>query len=357
MAELIRVKFEGGLAETGQLHFYEYSRSQYAMARFIATVEHFRRTGRVAQRITVASNVDIIVRSPQRGSFVEDLLVPAVQQGMAAVVSTPLSSLISYVWHLLAPRSDKVDSAVEQFAKIRLAEIAAGVEIEKERTAQQLSWERIVAGERASASEALALTRWAIESRNMAVGRLGYAQSELAEMRDELDAERQREEEFASHKEALEQVDEPTINRLTSRLRPMVPDMALPLRRSADRMSISHGETNTTYANLSPGVVASIEGKETEDTVVEITGHVKSYDRDAGVGKVTSDVLLRVLNFVVPIRDRERLLDKILDAMRRESVELLCRRVIDKSGLPTSLILIDISVENSPAIPDEDLDF
>ncbi|CDX43061.1 hypothetical protein MPLDJ20_60097 [Mesorhizobium plurifarium] len=345
MSELIRVKFDGGLAGTGQLHFYEYSRSQYAMARFIATIEHFRRTGKVAERITVSSNVDIIVRSPQRGSFVEDLLIPAIQQGMATVLSTPLSSLISYVWHLLAPRSETTDQAVEQFAKIRIAEVQASVAIEEQRTQQLAIWQKIVDGERAKASDALELARWALNTTNVAVGRLGHSQQELAEMRDELEAEVQREKEFSDHMDALEGVEESTMNRLTSRLRPMVPEMALPLRRSADRMSMSHGEPDTTYANITPSVVAAIQDRDAEEIVVELIGHVKSYDRDSGVGKVTSEELLRVLNFVVPLRDRARLRDRILEAMKRERVLLLCRRIVDRSGLPTSLILIDLDLD------------
>lgn len=358
MAELIRVKFEGGLADTGQLHYYEYSRSQYATARFIATVEHFRRTGKIAERITVSSNVDIIVRSPQKGSFVEDLLVPALKEGLATVVSTPLSSLISYVWHLLSPRTEKTDDAVEQFAKIRAAEMSSAVGLEEQRTlqeAERTKQERertkqlevfagIIAGERATAKDALELTKWALETKNAAVGRLGYARQELDEMRGELEAEVQREQEFSEHREALEKVDEPTMNQLTSRLRPMVPEMALPLRRSADRMSLSHGEHKTTYANLTPGVVKAIESRETEEIFVEVKGHVKSYDRDSGVGKVTSDDLLRQLNFIVPLQDRKRLRDKILEAMKIDSVTLICRRIIDKSGLPTSLILIDVDL-------------
>jgi hypothetical protein len=76
--ERITIIFEGGLAATGQLHFYEYGRSQYALARFIATLEHFRRTGDVAEYIGTRTYVDIIISSPERGSFLESILVPAV---------------------------------------------------------------------------------------------------------------------------------------------------------------------------------------------------------------------------------------------------------------------------------------
>ncbi|MET4272402.1 MULTISPECIES: hypothetical protein [unclassified Bradyrhizobium] len=163
--ELIRLRFDGGLASTGQLHFYEYSRSQYAMARFIATVEHFRRTKRVTAKITLESNVEAIVRSPQRGSFIEDIIVSGVKQGMAAAVSVPLSALISYVWQMLLPRTEKSGEIVKELAKIRLAENHQ-LEIERERTKQRRidlaelnAWKAISEGERASTKEALDLLR------------------------------------------------------------------------------------------------------------------------------------------------------------------------------------------------------
>lgn len=356
-AELIRVKFDGGLAATGQLHFYEYSRAQYAMARFIATIEHFRRTGRVTERITVASNVDIIVRSPQKGSFIEDLLVPGIQQGMAAAISTPLSSLISYVWQLLAPRSEKTEDAIEQYTKVRLAELKADTKRLQEHTKQMEILERILAGERATSQTALELAEWALKSNNMAIGRLGYSRERMLQVRDEIGAEVQREEEFSEHKVPLEEIEESTINKLTSRLRPMVSEMALPLRRSANSMSMSHGDSKNAYAHLDPDLVNNIQDRETEDVFVEVYGHVKSYDRDSGVGKVSSDELLRTLNFVVPLRDRRRLRDAVLEAMKKDKVLLICRRVVDRSGLPTSLILIDLDLKPdiSARITDDNL--
>lgn len=341
-SELIRIKFDGGLASSGQLHFYEYSRSQYAMARFIATVEHFRRTGKVTQRITVESNVDVIVRSPQQGSFIEDLLVPAIKDGIAAAVSTPLSAVISYVFHLLAPRSEKTETTVEELAKIRKAELEADVAKAAEHTRQLEILASIIASERASSKQALDLLDWSLKTGNTAIPRLGLGQSALMQMRDEVQAEVQREQEFEDYREQLESLDEDRLNRLTSRLRPMVSEIALPLRRSADKMSISHGEKETTYAHLDLELVRSIQNRESEEHIVEVTGHVRSYDRDSGIGKITSNELHRVLNFVVPISDRVRLRDQILNAMRKDTVVLLCRRIVDQSGLPTSLILIEV---------------
>ena len=75
-AEKFSVVYDGGLASEGQLHFYEYGRAAYAVAGLVATVEHFRRTGHVASRISSRSYVDVIINAPERGSFPIDILIP-----------------------------------------------------------------------------------------------------------------------------------------------------------------------------------------------------------------------------------------------------------------------------------------
>lgn len=65
----IRTTFHGGEAEKGRIEFYEYSRSAYALARLIATVESFRRTGRVPKKVMSSANVEQYVHLPEAGSW------------------------------------------------------------------------------------------------------------------------------------------------------------------------------------------------------------------------------------------------------------------------------------------------
>jgi hypothetical protein len=317
------------------------------MARFIATVEHFRRTNRVVSKITLESNVEAIVRSPQSGSFIEDIIVSGVKQGMAAAISVPLSALISYVWQMLLPRTDKADDLVKELAKIRVAE-SSQLSMEQERTKQRRVdlaelkiWKEISEGERATTREALDLLKWSLQASNAAIARTA-SRKELEETTNEIFAEQEREKEFVAHDSALQQIDESTMNQLTSRLRPMIQEIGLPLRRSADKMTIGRGTDASVYAELNPRIVAAIQDKKSETATTQIIGRIKGYDRDGGVGKVDSPELPRVLNFIVPRQDRSRLLDLILRAMRLENVLIVCRRIVDKSDLPTSLILVDV---------------
>src|SRR5712691_7079848 len=89
-AEIISLVYDGGLAATGQLHFYEYGRAVYAFARLIATVEHFRRTGRVARKIGRQSYVNIIIRAPERGSFPVDIIIPIAMEAVQHLPGVPL---------------------------------------------------------------------------------------------------------------------------------------------------------------------------------------------------------------------------------------------------------------------------
>lgn len=65
----IRTTFHGGEAENGRIEFYEYSRSAYALARLIATVEGFRRTGQVPKKVMSSANVEQYVHLPELGSW------------------------------------------------------------------------------------------------------------------------------------------------------------------------------------------------------------------------------------------------------------------------------------------------
>jgi hypothetical protein len=352
--ERITLKFDGGLASTGKLDFYEFGRSQYAFARFIATIEHFRRSGEVAEHIGRRTYVDITVSSPERGSFLETILVPAVLKAGTEFVATRLSSLLSYVWHLISPRREKTDETVKELALIRLAEertkaAKEGTKQEKERskqegerTAQLKILQSIAEGEHAAADRGLELVKWALSTPNVAVGRLEITKEDYEEMADELRAEVKRLAEFRDSEDELKKIDEDTLNKLTSRLRPMIPEMTLPLRRSAKTMYLGPSATDRPYIFINDEIAKSLLRKESAEEVSDILGRVRSYDRDAGVGKFSSDELPRVLNFLVPLRERDSLRDKILEAMRMDEVVLRVRKVVDQSGLPTSLILTDV---------------
>jgi hypothetical protein len=307
-----------------------------------ATLGHFRRTGEVAEHIAARTYVDIIISSPEEGSFLENIFVPAVVQAGSDFLKSKLSGLISYVWHLIAPRRESTDDMLKMLADIRRVEEKQATRREREQTKRLQMLKEIADGERATTQQALELLKWAMSTSNRAVGRLEVPRSDFVEMKDELEAEQQRIKEFQGDEDKLSEIDEHTMNRLTSRVRPMIPEMTLPLRRSANKMFLSPSKSSRPYVFLNKKLVQTLTEKESEETVSDIVGRVKGYDRDAGVGKFASPELPRVLNFIVPLRERDVLRDKILEAMRRNRVVFRCRKTVDQSGMPTSLILVDV---------------
>lgn len=340
MSEEIALRFDGKVASSGKIHFYEYTRSQYATARFISTIEHFRRTGTVSQRVTKASYVEILVTTPQQGSFLEVLIVKA-QETAAVAVLTPLSSLISLVWETMLPRSQRVDQTVVALAELQLAQ-------EKEKTAQFSELRKIVETNNATTQQALDLLSSALKSSNPAIADLGLNQTSLTELMLETQQEANRQELIANSKLALERVPAANLAKLTSRLRPMLPDMALPLKRSANSLTIESGPKRKPLILLNPLNVQELTEKRLDPRSEEYIVHVKSYDRDRGVGKATSLDFDRHLSFIVAPADQERLRPLILEAMEKDRVIFTCNTFRDKSNQITSLFLRDVNDLTKP---------
>lgn len=178
--EEFTISFDGDLAGQGILHFYEYGRSQYATARFIAVIERFRRDGFVLNRVSSANYVNIFVETPKRGSFIETVLVPIGTGAMGNVLAVPLIALVSYVWFQLVPRKESTDTVLLEMAKIRLAEkqqrtlqVQATAQAQ---TAQIVELAKIVKEQQITTRQALSLLEWARDSRNTALGRIGVDQ-------------------------------------------------------------------------------------------------------------------------------------------------------------------------------------
>lgn len=302
----------------------------------------------MADRINTRSYVDIRIRTPEEGSFLQEILIPGLKESAAAAVSVPISAMISYAWHMLAPRSTNTDETIVELARIRLAEEQSRQETERTRIKAQSeqieTLKEIIEGEQANTAKALELLSWADKTTSTAIARADIQREVLGKCRQELEAEANRQELFEDFEEELEEIDEEKMSRLTSRLRPMITEIAQPLKRSADDISFGSANDNKKFAYFDEEIAREIQARTTEEDAVEISGRVKSYDRDTGVGKVVSDDLDRTLNFIVPPSEKRRLRNSILTAMTRNQVTLSCRRTLDESGRATSLLLLDIEI-------------
>jgi hypothetical protein len=333
--EKITIRFEGKLASSGQLHFYEYGRYQYATARFLSTIEHFRRTGTVAKRITGDAKIQIFVQPAVEGSFIEDIVIPAMKEVSATAISTPLTTLITYVWHLMLPRSDETESDLIKIARIRLAE-------EKERTAQTQAFAAIVEGQTATTQQALNLVHWAQNAPSTRLGDEGLYSGRLAGMQQELSENQNREEHLSKYQKQLENIDPNARRLLLSRAASIVPDMAVPMRKSADSVTFSSTSSKLPLLRLDSSTADLISTKRIDSELVQFAGRVRAYDVDIGVGKFISNSFDRPLNFSVPVELRNEWRDTILEAMKRPTSFLVCQQYLDRAGTTTSLLFDSI---------------
>lgn len=278
--EKIQITFTGEIADKGQIHFYEYSRSQYASARYFSYIEHFRRTGRIARRVSRLSYVNMIVESPKEESFVETILLPAVKEGMATAVSMPLSAFISYMWTVIVPRSQGVDQAVVRLAEAKSIELSTAVEIEAERTEQLAQMRGIVEAGQAPVLAAIELVSSALQKYDAEGNDAGLSREELIEAQRELKTELAREQEIKQNEDEISKIEQEDILKLTHRVTPVIEEMAKPLQRSAKKMSISTGDEATPLLEIDNRVVSELKSRELEKNITAVRGRIKIFDRD-----------------------------------------------------------------------------
>jgi len=342
----MEIAYHGGLAAAGRIYFYEYSRASYGFARLLSTAEHFRRTGRVAQKIRTKNYVDLTTGAPKEGSFITEVLVPTIASSVPQLAGVSVKGMVAYIFQLLTPRSEATDATVIELAKIRLVEERKASGAPHADVIEAL--ERIVETQTATTQQALELARYALASSNAAVARLHDDPGQYAEIIKELEAEQEQKNETQKIEQYLQVLDTSSVARLSSRVRPMITEMGLPLRKDIKSFTIGAANENKPLAYFNAARVAAIESKTVEAESVIIECRIKGFDRDAGVGKISSVDLPRVLKFVVPPERKLELQPKILRAMDDGVDTVTCEflRVVDKSKQPTSLILIQVLGED-----------
>lgn len=341
----ISLKFDGGIASVGTIHLYEYSRSQYALSRFITVVERYRQTGEVIDRVTADRTVDMVVSAPKRGSFGLEILIPLVQPVASQMQNVAFDALFGYVWRRLLPPSTTNDAMAVELARVELAR-------EKERTKQLGSREEaeterlrivaeIAAGGHATTQQALALVERALANADPRTLEAGYGPERLIAERHMLSADLTSELELNSYEAQLRAVPSEDLTRLTGKLRPMVSDIALPLRRSATVAAIGTPANDNKFVRLDAERVRRIGDRRVDPRPIEVAGLVRSYDRFSRRGKIESDAFEKTMYFSVDFDDAE-LPPKVISAMRRQKVVCVCNAYRDAADNITSFILRDI---------------
>ncbi|WP_201863504.1 DUF7946 domain-containing protein [Microvirga soli] len=341
-ASKVSLVYNGGLASTGQLHLYEFSRAVYGFSRLIQTLEHYRRQGRVAQRIVGDANTDIIVSTPQKGSFIFDALVLVSGQVIPALKDIPFDVLLSFVMDLMKGSSKSNDETILQLAQIRLAEERERTSQSGEETKRIEAIERMVESQSATLKQALDLTNWALKSRNVAIGRAEIQSGDLIRLRSQLESDVARNERLGAYEDQLTAIPQEDIAKLTSRTRPVMQEIGLPLRKSAETVGFKYDDAPAPFVQFDREDIDFLDSRLIDDQDSSYVGSFKSYDRESGLGKFRELPLGKIHNFIIPANSRTLLQDKISDALRRTKSVFVGKAVRDHSQIMTSIIISDI---------------
>lgn len=350
-AEVVSIVYDGGLAESGQLQFYEFSRASYAFARFVSTIEYFRRTGQVATRISRKHSTHLIIKAPEKGSFPLDILIPIaidIAKEAPKYAQVPIKIILKYIMHSVTSRlSPKQEKETLALGKIFL-------ELEKERTNQSAeetkrieAVERMVISGNVSNQAALDVVKRLINEPNTRISEAQSNSKSMSEIARRLEEHSEREVEFQPYKHQLESIGQDKLVKLTRKVRPQIAEIGLPLRNSADIIRFSTGTERKTFATYDQKDISEINSRTLDEKAARTELRVFAYDKDSGIGKcdVLEENLLRA-SFLIPVQTRSHLKKKILRAMDRDSTLALVRYFRNKDGKITSIQIEDILLED-----------
>lgn len=92
----MRLKFEGGLAESGEIDFYDVAKALEGFQRSLALTAHLVVNGEVITQAPSLKNAKIVVSPPERGSW---MVIATVLGGLGYVASRPRDTPLGHLVH------------------------------------------------------------------------------------------------------------------------------------------------------------------------------------------------------------------------------------------------------------------
>lgn len=336
--ESLSFVYDGALASRGQLHFYEYGRAAYAVARLVSTIEHFRRTGTVASRITRTSYVDVIIRAPERGSFPIDILIPTIETAkhVSELSGIPIGVFLKYVVNLVSGILPKHENTVMELAKLALQN-------SKQETQRVKEIRKMVESGNATTRTALEVITQMIDSDDPRIARRGISQGDIIEANRALQEKHRREIAFHPYERSFEAIEQDKLVKLARKVRPQIAEAGIPLRRSANTMQISQGNTRDVFATFDKPALENIAGMSLDRDTTLVAMRFIAYDRDHGFGKCDiADQDLHRVSFSVPINLRKALKKRILAGLDKDVEQTSVRYFRNRDGAVSSVLIDDI---------------
>jgi hypothetical protein len=321
MAEMLTFHFEGALADSHRMNFYESSRFQYAAARLMVKLAQFRQSGKFVQKITNSSNFNIELVSQSDGSFninVEDSHRPTTGDQF---INISLSDLIAYVAERIVGKIDETtlsDTALPSRSALSHSEgtdSGAAASIEK-------------LAESAMADQTFT-TNLPIQVRDLVRRRV---------------AESYRERRLAENQRAITRIDSVRSQKLVAMSAPLLSEMATALRRSADTLEVTSsvdGQTRSVLF-LDRQMAYEIETAAVDSDITPILCDITQFNKDNGWGKLKIENGAKIVSFNIPSDILPMLKQTLIDGMRRDLVYLQTYFVRDATGEVIRMIVVGI---------------
>ncbi|QQS57645.1 MAG: hypothetical protein IPN28_02145 [Alphaproteobacteria bacterium] len=341
--DAIVFSFSGGIADSHELNFYEAARFQYAAAKLIYKIEHFRQKGIVLDRISKKIEADIRVSAAKEGSWELSVILEKIPNIAQCTLKVPLTSLFSYIMNKLKPPSKGKELAME-LAQIELSR-------ERERTLQSSEETKrlqimadILGAKEATAQQALeVIAGYSLPQVNHLKPNAIETEFEKDYIQQELLAEIEFEKTSEPIKSVLSSISDEQLVQLSDLFRKHSQELALPLRGSANSLSISLGQSDQKVCVFDRQSLENLGEVNIDKTPTYIEGIVRAYDKDTGWGKFRNEVqFIKPIAFQVPMSIKKKKLAIISEALRSERIGASFYFVRDASNQPIRLILEDI---------------
>ncbi|SIO21711.1 hypothetical protein SAMN02745824_3395 [Parasphingorhabdus marina DSM 22363] len=318
--DALNFHFQGGLADSNRMDFYEAARFQYAAARLSVKLDQFRKTGRFSKRVTAASRTNIDLFPFEKGSF--NLNVAAsTSEDDEAKIDVPLTALWTYI-------IERVFQPIETSAALDLIDD----------NALRSEFFELVDHNIFDSNEAIEVLRSRFETDR------GLEPSEN-ELLDRLISEVERRSYLKSHRDLLAQITPDQDAALVTMATPLLSELAVPLRRSAKLVTIStiDGLGKRPILTANQETASALESIRIDKEVTSIDVNIVQYNKETGWGKFRNVYWEGIPSFSVPADRKDDLKFDLLSAMQEDKVSVDAYIVRSTSGEPLRLIVVDVS--------------
>lgn len=362
MSEITKIgfRFNGGLSRKGQLNFYEAGRSQYATARILYAIEHFRNTGQVVERIQGKVNADFRVGVPQEGSYLQEIMLYAAPlvadfQHVQSIIKIPFDKLFPFLLSKVIPSV----SGSNRLAIIAEKQIDAIVQLAassqaREQTAQVMAVEetkrlRYILDILRTDQSGLRDNRKEAQEVAQTVAKYSKTPARLLDndgsadfLASELQAELSRDEIVLQSEDELNRLSPDGEQRIVERMRKLFPEVGLPLHRSAEKLDIELDDIEAPIASLNQIRIEQIAETKRDDDSIQLDGNIIKLDKETGFGRFRPVASRSTLSFSIPRDNFNAKRTEFISAFTSQHVTIQAFPYRDGIGNITRLSVVSI---------------